>query len=75
MAEEGRQFTTCPHCRHDTDIPTGFIVAWVAQVCIACDVPHVAPKSFSRREAEECLTRMSLCRTEDALRANTTERE
>lgn len=89
MAEEGRQFTTCPHCRHDTDIPTGFIVAWVAQACSSCSVPHIAPKAFSRVEVCDVLTNESVFdirkqrqRIEhlenqlyDVIKANTTAKE
>lgn len=51
MTDQGRQFTTCPHCGHETDMPDGFIVAWVAHPCASCKVPSIHPKSFSEDEA------------------------
>jgi hypothetical protein len=68
MTEQGLEFTTCPHCRHDTDIPTGFIVAWVKQSCSSCSTPHIAPKAFSRVEVCDVLTNESVFDMEQASR-------
>jgi hypothetical protein len=46
MTEEARQFTTCPHCKHEADIPDAPRVAWVVHRCIACERPYVHPKSI-----------------------------
>lgn len=62
MAEHS---TTCPNCDEVALVPSEsdpevYLVAWCVHPCIACNTPHVHPKTFTRDEVQSILLRYSV---------------